>query len=72
MSNLWRYSPERCDGDFCPGNCDHCSCSEEDEDEMPEVRDGSDKSDGQPAAAGRRRNLPAAGMPGLWIQIHNA
>jgi len=21
----WAYSPERCDGDYCPGDCDRCS-----------------------------------------------
>lgn len=28
----WRYSPEKCDGDFCPGECDDCpKCWEDDE-----------------------------------------
>ena len=22
--SLWAYSPEKCDGDFCPHDCDHC------------------------------------------------
>ena len=21
----WAYSPEKCDGDYCPGDCDFCS-----------------------------------------------
>ena len=21
----WAYTPEKCDGDFCPGDCDYCS-----------------------------------------------
>ena len=30
----WRYSPEKCDGDFCPGECDDCpKCWEDDEEE---------------------------------------
>ena len=24
MSDLWAYDPEKCDGDFCPMNCDIC------------------------------------------------
>lgn len=23
-ANLWLYSPARCDGDFCPKDCDNC------------------------------------------------
>ena len=30
----WRYKPEKCDGDFCPGECDNCpKCWEDAEDE---------------------------------------
>lgn len=29
----WRYSPEKCDGDFCPGECDNCPKCWEDDDE---------------------------------------
>jgi hypothetical protein len=25
----WAYSPEKCDGDFCPGDCDKCGKAEE-------------------------------------------
>ncbi len=36
----WAYSPEKCDGDFCPGCCDVCGkrwdVDEEDEDEDDE------------------------------------
>lgn len=21
----WAYDPEKCDGDYCPGDCDFCS-----------------------------------------------
>ena len=28
----WAYSPEKCDGDFCPGDCDFCMKAEEEED----------------------------------------
>ena len=24
MSQLWAYNPDRCDGDYCPMNCDIC------------------------------------------------
>lgn len=24
MKNIWLYTPEICDGDFCPQNCDAC------------------------------------------------
>ena len=24
MSDLWLYTPEICDGDYCPMDCDHC------------------------------------------------
>lgn len=71
MSDLWKYSPDQCDGDFCSGNCDHCR-QEEDDDEVSAVRHGSDESNRQPAAAGWRGSLQAAGVLGLWIQIHNA
>ena len=23
--SLWAYDPDRCDGDFCPGDCQFCS-----------------------------------------------
>ena len=29
----WAYSPEKCDGDFCPGDCDYCNKAWEDDDE---------------------------------------
>lgn len=31
-SNLWLYSPARCDGDFCPKDCDHCEKGKEQDD----------------------------------------
>lgn len=27
----WDYIPEKCDGDYCPGDCDNCSKANEDE-----------------------------------------
>ncbi len=32
--SLWAYEPEKCDGDFCPGECDICilTFSEDEED----------------------------------------
>lgn len=29
MSNRWLYDPDRCDGDFCPMDCDRCQKWEE-------------------------------------------
>lgn len=29
----WAYSPDKCDGNLCPGDCDNCSKAEE-EDEL--------------------------------------
>ena len=29
----WAYEPEKCDGDFCCGDCDFCPKAEEEEDE---------------------------------------
>lgn len=34
----WRYSPEKCDGDFCPGDCDGCPKCWEDADDDEEGR----------------------------------
>lgn len=34
----WRYSPEKCDGDFCPGDCDRCPKCWEDADDDEEER----------------------------------
>lgn len=28
--SLWAWNPG-CEGDFCPGDCDHCSRKEEDD-----------------------------------------
>ena len=27
--SLWAYCPSYCDGDFCPGDCDHCPKADE-------------------------------------------
>lgn len=32
MSDLWSYRPEKCDGDFCPFDCDKCPKGGEDDD----------------------------------------
>lgn len=29
----WSYEPQKCDGDFCPGECDDCPKCYESEDE---------------------------------------
>ena len=36
MSDLWAYSPEKCDGDICPMNCDICSKKYDDLEEEEE------------------------------------
>lgn len=28
----WAYKPEKCDGDFCPGDCDHCGKADDEDD----------------------------------------
>jgi len=38
----WRYSPEKCDNDFCPGDCDNCpKCWEDEEEETDEDEEGT-------------------------------
>lgn len=32
MSDLWSYRPEKCDGDYCPMDCDKCPKGGEDDD----------------------------------------
>lgn len=32
----WNYSPDKCDGDYCCGDCDYCH--KEDEDEENEIQ----------------------------------
>lgn len=27
----WAYTPDKCDGDFCVGDCDYCNKAEEEE-----------------------------------------
>lgn len=42
----WAYSPKKCDGQPCPGDCDFCPLQyedEDDEDEEDELRYGADK-----------------------------
>lgn len=38
----WRYSPEKCDGDFCPGDCDKCPKCWEDADDNEDEDNGQD------------------------------
>ena len=33
MSNLWSYRPEKCDGDYCPMDCDKCSKGGDEDDD---------------------------------------
>lgn len=33
-ASKWAYSPEKCDGRPCPGDCDGCPKAEENEDEQ--------------------------------------
>ena len=34
MSDLWGYEPKKCDGDYCPYDCDKCGKADEyDEDD---------------------------------------
>ena len=38
----WRYSPEKCDGDFCPGECDNCpKCWEDEDEDEEEMKDAT-------------------------------
>lgn len=30
----WAYEPEKCDYDYCPGDCDFCHKAEGDEEEV--------------------------------------
>ena len=37
----WRYTPEKCDGDFCPSECDNCpKCWEDADDDEEEIAYG--------------------------------
>ena len=41
----WAYLPERCDGDFCPGDCDCCGKADDNcalMDEMEEEKKDAD------------------------------
>ena len=29
--SLWAYTPEKCDGDYCAGDCDICNKADESE-----------------------------------------
>ena len=33
MSDKWAYAPEKCDYEYCIGDCDRCSLSEEEEED---------------------------------------
>lgn len=30
----WAYEPKKCNGDYCPGDCDNCQKKDEDEEEI--------------------------------------
>ena len=36
---LWRYSPSKCDGGYCPKDCDNCYKADWDEGEKDEVEE---------------------------------
>lgn len=38
--SLWAYSPEKCDGDYCCGECDKCSKRWEDDESADQMRQG--------------------------------
>ena len=40
----WRYKPEKCDGDFCPGECDKCPKCWEDEEDDDDTTDTDTKT----------------------------
>ena len=33
-TDKWAYSPEKCEGQDCPGDCDFCPLAEEDDEEQ--------------------------------------
>lgn len=33
MSDKWSYDPEKCDYEYCIGDCDRCPLAEEDDEE---------------------------------------
>lgn len=33
----WAYEPEKCDYDFCPGDCDYCHKADEEEVTVGEI-----------------------------------
>lgn len=33
----WAYKPEKCDGDFCPQDCDRCRKANEDQEDEDET-----------------------------------
>ena len=37
-TSKWAYDPRRCDGQPCPGDCDHCTRWQEDEEEEEYVK----------------------------------
>ena len=37
MSLMWGYEPKKCDGDYCPGDCDLCSKAGESAEEETEA-----------------------------------
>ena len=43
MSDLWAYDPNRCDGDWCPMNCDWCRKNPDHDTECNDHEDDDDE-----------------------------
>ena len=37
----WSYTPERCDGDFCVGDCDYCSKADIDNNDCEDEKENN-------------------------------
>ena len=63
MSDLWSYRPEKCDGDYCPMDCDKCYKA----DEAMEAKPGE-----LPAVFHRKNDCPWLVTMKLedWIEIY--
>lgn len=45
MKNVWAYDPEKCDGDYCPLDCDKCAKADEIIKEQEEKEKGGERID---------------------------
>lgn len=36
-TDRWAYSPEKCEGQTCPGDCDFCPLKDEEDEEVQEI-----------------------------------